>query len=128
MQKRKHFLALFLRPPSEVTNFNTSSMLPPPFLKLFSLGKLNNEQKSSVKNRSTGPVRNRSTGPVRNRSTGVDFEIYRTGRVEKILTGSISGACDRVVGWHVSNVLSFSDHKYIRFQVKSRIQNQAKML
>ena len=31
----------------------------------------------------------RKTGPVRNRSTGVNFEIYRLGRVEKILTGSI---------------------------------------
>ena len=35
--------------------------------------------------------KNRSTGPVRNRSTGDEFEIYRSGRVEKILTGSISG-------------------------------------
>ena len=26
----------------------------------------------------------------KNRSTGVDFEIYRSGRVEKILTDSIS--------------------------------------
>ena len=44
---------------------------------------LNSEQKLSLKNRSTGPVRNRSTGN--------DFEIYRSGRVEKTLTGSISG-------------------------------------
>ena len=36
-------------------------------------------------------------------------------------------AWDRVVGWHVSNVPSFSDHMYIRFQVKSRIQKQTKM-
>ena len=36
-------------------------------------------------------------------------------------------ACDRVVGWHVSNMLSFSDHLDIKFQVKIRIQNQAKM-
>ena len=34
--------------------------------------------------------KNRLTGPVRNRSTGDDFEIYRSGRVEKILTDSIS--------------------------------------
>ena len=34
---------------------------------------------------------------------------------------------DRVGGWHVSNVPSFSDHMYIRFQVKSRIQKQAKI-
>ena len=39
---------------------------------------MNSEQKPSAKNRSTG------------RSTGDDFEIYRSGRVEKILTGSIS--------------------------------------
>ena len=36
-------------------------------------------------------------------------------------------AWDRVVGWHVSDVPSFSDHMYIRFQVKSRIRKQAKM-
>ena len=46
-------------------------------------------------------------------------------------------AWDRVVGWHVGNVLSFLDHMYIIllyydhmyiwFQVKSRIQSQAKM-
>ena len=28
---------------------------------------------------------------AKNRSTGVDFVIYRSGRVEKILIGSISG-------------------------------------
>ena len=58
----------------------------PPFLKIFLFDSLNSEQKPSVKNQSTGPVRNLLTG----RSTGVDFEIYRSGRVEKILTGSIS--------------------------------------
>ena len=36
-------------------------------------------------------------------------------------------AWDRVVGWHVSDVPSFSDHMYIRFQVKSRIRKQTKM-
>ena len=46
-------------------------------------------------------------------------------------------AWDLAVGWHVSNVLSFldhlysillyKDHKYVRLQVKSRIQNLAKM-
>ena len=56
---------------------------------VFWLTLLNSEP--SVKNRSTGPVKNRSTGPVRNRSTGADFEIYQSGRVQKILTGSISG-------------------------------------
>ena len=45
----------------------------------FSLEALKSEQKPALKNRSTG------------RSTGVDFEIYRSGRVEKILTDSISG-------------------------------------
>ena len=72
------FLRCFFRgPPSEVTNFNTSPMLPPPF-EIFFLDNpaLNTEQKLSVK---------------KERSTGVDFEIYRSGRVEKILTGSISG-------------------------------------
>ena len=36
-------------------------------------------------------------------------------------------AWDRVIGWHVSKVPLFSDHMYIRFQVKSRIRKQAKM-
>ena len=39
----------------------------------------------------------RSTGPVRNRSTAVDFEIYRSGRLEKILTGSLS-ASETILG------------------------------
>ena len=34
---------------------------------------------------------------------------------------------DRVVGWHVSDLRSFSDQMYIRFLVKSRIRKQAKM-
>ena len=42
------------------------------------------------KKRSTGPVRNQLTGRSTGRSTGDDFEIYRSGRVEKILIGSIS--------------------------------------
>ena len=37
------------------------------------------------------------------------------------------GGSNRVVGWHVSDVPSFSDHMYIRFRVKSRIRKQAKM-
>ena len=61
-------------------------MPPTPPLQNFSLDALNSEQKPAVKNRSTRLVRNRSTG----RSTGVDFEIYRSGRVEKTLTGFIS--------------------------------------
>ena len=45
----------------------------PPHFENFSLNTLNSEQKPSA-----------------GRSTGDDFEIYRSGRVEKILTGSIS--------------------------------------
>ena len=83
MEKKQLFLLVFLRSPSKVTNFNTSPMPSPPF-ENFLLNTLNSEQKPSAKNQSTGPVRNRSTGD--------DFEIYRSGRVEKILTGSISGS------------------------------------
>ena len=60
--------------------------MPPPFGN-FSLDTLNSEQKLSAKNRSTGPVRNQSTGRSTGRSTGDNFEIYRSSRVEKILTG-----------------------------------------
>ena len=54
---------------------------------------------------------------------------FRTKTREEVLDFTFVNrcACDRIVGWHVSNVLSFSDHIYIRFQVKSRIQSQAKM-
>ena len=52
--------------------------MPPPPFENFLLDALNSEQKPSVKNRSTG------------RPTGVDFEIYQSGRVKKILTGSTS--------------------------------------
>ena len=58
----------------------------PPF-ENFSLDALNSEQKTSEKNQSNGPVRNWWTG----RSTCADFLIYRLGRVEKILVGSIPG-------------------------------------
>ena len=44
-----------------------------------SLGLFNTEHKPSVKKR--------STGPVSDRSTGVDFEFYRSRRVQKILIG-----------------------------------------
>ena len=54
----------------------------PPLFEIFLLDTLNSEQKLSVKKR--------LTGPVRNRSTGVDFLIYQSDRVEKILTGSIT--------------------------------------
>ena len=54
---------------------------------------------------------------------------FRTKTREEVLDLTLVNRCasDRVVGWHVSNVPSFSDHMYIRFQVKSRIQNPAKM-
>ena len=82
-----------------------------PLLENFSLDILNSEQKPSAKNRSTGPVANRSTGrsTCRStcRSTGDDFEIYRSGRVEKILTGSISDSdktfCDNFLCLVASN-------------------------
>ena len=63
--------------------FNTSSDIVSVNYSLSLL--LNAERKPSVKKR--------STGPVSDRSTGVDFEFYRTDRVEKVLTGSISGTC-----------------------------------
>ena len=86
LQKTQNVFAFFLRPPRPKSQILT----PHPCLPLFEnflFDTLSNEQKPSVKNRSTGPVRNRSTG----RSTGGDFEIYGQGRLEKILTGSISG-------------------------------------
>ena len=54
---------------------------------------------------------------------------FRTKAYEEVLDLTLVNRCawGRVVGWHVSNVLSFSDHMYIKFQVISRIQNQAKM-
>ena len=79
----KFFFPFFFRDPRPKSPILTPQPCSP--FENFSLDPLNSEQKPSVKNRSTGPVRNRSTG----RSTGDDFEIYRSGRVEKILTGSI---------------------------------------
>ena len=54
---------------------------------------------------------------------------FRTKTRKEILGLTLVNRCarDRVVGLHVSYVLSFLDHMYIRYQVKSRIQNQAKM-
>ena len=54
---------------------------------------------------------------------------FRTKAREEVLDLTLVNRCtwDRVVGWRVSNVPSFSDHMYIRFQVKSRIRKQAKM-
>ena len=53
----------------------------------------------------------------------------RTKTREEVLDLTLVNLCawNRVVGWHVSNVPSFSDHINIRFHVKSRIQKQAKM-
>ena len=53
---------------------------------------------------------------------------FRTKMREGILDLTLVNRCawDRVVGWHVGNVPSFSDHMCIKFQVKSRIQYQAK--
>ena len=56
-----------------------------------SLGLLNTEHKPSVKKRSTGPVRPVNFKFCAGWSTGIDFEFYQSGRVKKILTGSISG-------------------------------------
>ena len=55
------FAFFFLRPPSKVTNFNTSPM-PPPF-ENFSLDTLNSEQKPSVKK----PVDRAGQKPVNRR-------------------------------------------------------------
>ena len=51
---------------------------------------------------------------------------FRTKTREEVLDLTLVNRCawDRVVGWHVSNVPSFSDHIYIRVQVKSRIRKQ----
>ena len=60
---------------------------------------------------------------------GGDKPTFRTKTREEILDLTLVNRCawDRVVGWHVSNVPSFSDHmRYIRLQVKSRIRKQAK--
>ena len=53
----------------------------------------------------------------------------RTKTREEVLDLTLVNRCawDRVVGWHVSSVPSFSDHMYVRFQVKSRIQKQTKL-
>ena len=87
LQKTQIFFLRFfiLRPPSKVTNFNTSHMPPPPFGN-FSLDTLISEQKPSVKK----PVDRAGQKPVDRPSTGNDFENYRSGRIKKILTGFIS--------------------------------------
>ena len=79
MQKtQKCFGVSFLRPPSGIINFDTS-LMPPPF-ENFLVDALNSEQKLSVKN-----------GRLCRSETGQPAQILKfTGRVEKILTGSIS--------------------------------------
>ena len=59
----------------------------------------------------------------------VNKPTFSTKTRVKVLDLALVSRCswNRVVGWHVSNVPSFSDHMYIRFQVKSRIQKQAKL-
>ena len=54
---------------------------------------------------------------------------FRTKTREEVLDLILVNRCawNLVVGWHVSNQRSFSDHMYVRFQVKSRIQKQAEM-
>ena len=74
---QKSFSVFFLRPPSKVTNFYTSPMPPPPF-ENFSLNTLNSEEKHSVK-----MFRLAGQPAMILKFTGI--------RVEKILTGSISG-------------------------------------
>ena len=54
---------------------------------------------------------------------------FRTKAREEVFDLTLVNRCawNRVVGWNVSDVPSFLDHMYIRFQVKSRIQKQVKM-
>ena len=53
-----------------------------------------------------------------------DEPAIRAKTREEVLDLTSVNRCawDRVVGWHVSNVSSFSYHMYIRLQVKSRIK------
>ena len=66
-----------------------------------SLGLLNSEHKRLVKKK-------RSTKPVSDRSTGVHFEFSRSGRVEKILTGSISATDNETKKYGVTVPRSFA--------------------
>ena len=68
-----------------------------------SLGLLNTERKPSIKKRSTGPESDRSTGRSICRLTSVHFEFYWSGRVKKILTGSI---CESQSASHCKAVFS----------------------
>ena len=85
---QKIFCVFFLRPPTKITNFNTLPMPPSPF-ENFSLNTLNGEEKLSVKK--TGRPGRSETG----RLAGQPAMILKgTGRVEKILIGSISDVCN----------------------------------
>ena len=108
LQKTQNFFCVFFRDPCLKSQILTPHPCPP--FENFSLNTLNSKEKL-VKKRSTGPVRNWSTG----RSTGDDFEIYRSGRVEKILTGSISGLKTFFFFWD----LIISTGKTVRILVKS---------
>ena len=61
-----------------------------------SLGLLNAEHKPSVKKK---------------RFTGVDFEFYRSGRIEKILTACISNTNYRYIRTYSINQTSTFQHK-----------------
>ena len=55
---------------------------------------------------------------------------FRSKTREEVLDFTVMNRCewDRVVGWHVNTVPSFSDHMYVyQVQIKSRIQIQTKM-
>ena len=53
---------------------------------------------------------------------------FRTKTREEVLDLTLVNRCawDRVVGWHVSDVPSFSDHMYIRFQLEAESKNKLK--
>ena len=55
---------------------------------------------------------------------------FRTRKREEVLDLTLvnRNAWDRVRDWHVSDVLSLSDHMYIRFNVKSSIKRKTKMI
>ena len=97
-KKRKNWFAFLfwdLCPKSQIFTPD----LNPPFWKFF-IKYIEQGTNPSAKNRLTGPVKNRSTG----RSTGDDFEIYRSGRAEKILTGSIS-ALLYIISWNIKKFI-----------------------
>ena len=84
-KKAKIFCIFFLRPRLELQILTLCPWPPSPF-ENFSLDALNSEQKPSVKN--GRPDRSETGRRAENRRR---FWNYRLGRIEKILTGSISG-------------------------------------